>query len=257
VSPLKDGEYRILRDGWLKIVRADFSVGLSLVRDARMLIGLNQLLFKSGGRIVLVDTGLGSKWSRDEIGLLDYEQPRRMSEDLLANGVRPEDIDVVILSHLHYDHSGGGTHRTVDRVVAPSFTNALYYLHEDEIEAVRNPAPGCVGDYRLEDVEPLIKSGQLRLVTGTSEILPGVTLHHAPGHSPGHQVVEAQLDGETVFYAGDLISTKAHANLKVTMSYDLDRDLILEQRAKWLKRVSEGGWKLFLCHAIRNPVITI
>ena len=257
MSRLNDGEFRIIRDGWIKIDRADWGVGLRNVRNSRMLIGLNQLLFRHNGKIVLIDTGLGGKWEDGEVGLIDFEKPRGLFKGLAESGVQPEDVDIVVFSHLHYDHSGGGTYRTGPDSVAPSFPNAVYYVQHAELRAASRPEALETGDFRAEDFEPLEANHLLHAVEGELEILPGVTLHPAPGHTAGHQVVVARLGGKTLFFAGDLISTRVHANLLVTMSYDEDRDQILFERAKWLKKAQSGGWQIVLCHAIRDGLLKL
>lgn len=254
MSQLLEGEFRIIQDGWIKIDRSDWAIGLTNVRNSRMLIGLNQLLFRHAGKFVLVDTGLGDKWGDEEVGLLDFQKPRGLKAGLAESGVRPEDVDIVVYSHLHYDHSGGGTHRSGVDLFAPSFPNAVYYVQRAEMHAAAQPEAIATGDFRPEDVYPLEANSQLQIVDGDAEILPGVSLHQAPGHTVGHQVLVARLGNETLFYPGDLISTRVHANLLVTMSYDEDRDRILFERAKWLKNAQAGGWQIVLCHAIRDPL---
>jgi len=251
-SPLREGEFRIIRDGWIKIERSDYTVGLRNIRRSRMLIGLNQLLFRLHGKNILIDAGLGTKWSREELGLLDFELPRGMLHELQTAGLEASSIDIIVYSHLHYDHSGGGTRKTGAGKVAPTFPNALYYAQSKEIEAARESFRNQGGDYREEDISALESSGQLHLIDGDAAILPGLNLFLTRGHSPGHQVAVVELSGRTLFYAGDLISTSAHANLRVTMTYDLDRNAILAQRRKWLERIREGGWTVFYCHGASN-----
>lgn len=218
-----------------------------------MLLGLNQLLLYKNGKHILIDTGLGEKWRRDETGLLDYQLPRRLPTELSRHNVNRDEIDIVILTHLHYDHSGGATVRAGD-LFSPAFPNAEYFVQREELTEALNPPTGREEDYRNQDFQPLLKAGVLRAVEGVFEVTPGVTLHLAPGHSRGHQIVKIDLEGETLLYAGDLISTRTHANLQYTMIYDQNREQVLVQRAVWLKRSIENGWKVVLCHAYRDPI---
>ena len=251
-----EGEYHVLSDGWIKIDRTDFAVGLTNVRPVRLLVGLNQLLLKIAGKVVLIDTGLGTKWRPDQVGLLDYEQPRQLLTAMESLGITPDQVDLVILSHLHYDHSGGGTTR-VGEMIAPTFENAVYYVQLDELVFARNPPPEKVDDYRLQDFDPLIATGQLISLQGESEIIPGLFVAPAPGHTPGHQAVIAHFGKETVFFPGDLISTRAHANQRISMVYDEDRSTVLAERGRWLARAREGHWKVVYCHAYRDPIGTL
>ncbi len=252
----REGEYHVIADGWIKIDRKDYAVGSSGSPKGRMLLGLNQLLLFIEGKHILIDTGLGSKWEQEELGLLDYQRPRGLISELAKLNVHPDEIDIVILTHLHYDHSGGATYRVADRV-APSFPNAVYYVNYEELQIASNPTPEKKSDYRQEDFFPLLERGILKSVTGNYEVVPGVTLYHAPGHSPGHQVVKIELADETLLFAGDLISTRSHANLQVTMVYDDDRETIFHHRQIWIQSAIRDRWKVVFCHAIRNPVGTI
>lgn len=254
MAGLRDGEFCVLADGWIKIERKDYEVGLSKARAGRLLLGLNQLLLRVAGKLILVDTGLGLKWSPREVGLLGYQRPRRLLTELSLIGVKPRDVDIVVFSHLHYDHSGGATCREAGGAIAPSFTNAVYCVQLQELQIASDPPLGSVDDYRREDFQPLQQAGLLRPVEGEFEVAPGVTLHPAPGHTGGHQVVVARLGSQVVFYSGDLFSTLSHANLQVTMVYDDDRETLLEQRRRWLDAARAGAWKVVFCHAARHPV---
>lgn len=250
---IQEGEFAVVADGWLKIVADDFRVGLPVGQKSRLLIGLNQVVLRLAGKVVLIDTGLGD-WRRPEdVGLLDFERPRKLISGLAANGVTASSIDLVIFSHLHYDHSGGGVRWAGDRFV-PTFPNADYLVQNNEFRFALEPDDARRDDYCKSDVETLVNNGRLRMLKGPSEILPGLEVHPTGGHSPGHQIVVAHLPGGTLFCPGDLISTRQHANLQVTMIYDQDREQVLSERRRWIEKAKAGRWQVIFCHAHRNMV---
>ena len=232
----------------------DFQVGIPHVENERLLLGLNQLFIRIAGRNVLVDTGLGNKWKLSETGFCDFQQPRSLLKKLLDIGVSQDDIDIVILSHLHYDHSGGGTCYVSGSELAPIFTNSIYYVQRAELEFAKVTANVSQDDYKPEDWEPLEQANQLEILEGECEILPGLKVFPAPGHSPGHQVVLVSDDVRSVFFPGDLISTTEQLDWRMITKYDNDPAKMVRHRRKWLKRAVEGNWICVFCHNIREPV---
>jgi len=247
-------KYHIIRDGWIKVPAADFQIGAFQSPIERLLIGLNQVLLEINGKKVLIDTGLGSKWQPHEISLLDFEQPRCLISHVREHGISERDINIVVLTHLHYDHCGGNTMFNNSGELNPVFPNARYIVQKSELEFALNPEKGSETDYISSDFLPILDNGQLETVDGEAEILPGLKVFHAPGHCPGHQVVLAEDGGKTLFFPGDLFSTREHANLRITTNFDMDRELILDHRAKWLKRVITNKWQCVFCHGIKDVV---
>ena len=220
----------------------------------RLLIGLNQVLLQISGRNVLIDTGLGTKWQPGEIRLLDFEQPRRMIGQIRDYGLSENDIDIVILTHLHYDHCGGNTRLDESGELQVVFANARYYVQKSELEFALNPGTEHETDYISADFKPLLENGQLETLEGDVEIIPGLKVFLAPGHCPGHQVVLAQDGSESLFFPGDLFSTREHANLLITTNFDMDWTEILTHRSIWLERAIIDKWQCVFCHGVNDIV---
>jgi glyoxylase-like metal-dependent hydrolase (beta-lactamase superfamily II) len=171
--------------------------------EHRLAAGLNCMVVRRGDDVLLVETGMGSKLTgaaRDRIFPGDYGY---LLDGLGQLGLGVDDITGVVNTHLHADHCGWNTVRR-DGVVVPTFPNARYYVQAGELEAAMHPNERTKGTYFLENYEPLIGSGQLALVHGERELVPGVTFVPAPGHTEDHAVVALTSGGEKALFIGDL-----------------------------------------------------
>ncbi len=251
-------EYHVINDGWIKISAEDFPLHKDYsTREDRVLLAVNQLFLRISGKNVLIDVGLGDKRDYTKLGLLDYQRPRRLLTELAGIGIKPEDIDIIVLTHLHYDHSGGGTYHSEDGKLAPTFTNALYYVQRLELEYAKSLDSADCDGYDSDDYEPLIDTDRLVMLDGGDEIVNGLSVGLAPGHSPGHQVVIVQMGQDTLFFSGDLFSVVEHANLEVVTKHDLNAEILLNEKQKWLTRAADGKWKCVFCHSIRDVICSI
>jgi glyoxylase-like metal-dependent hydrolase (beta-lactamase superfamily II) len=169
----------------------------------RIPLGLNCMLVRRGSDVVMVETGMGNKHSaqvREKIFPGDYGY---LLQGLATLGLEPGDITAVTNTHLHADHCGWNTVRDGENVV-PTFPNARYFVQAGEYEAAMHPNDRTKGTYFAENFEPLARTGQLELVDGEREILPGITMVPAPGHTADHAVIALSSGGETALFTGDL-----------------------------------------------------
>jgi glyoxylase-like metal-dependent hydrolase (beta-lactamase superfamily II) len=148
--------------------------------------GLNSLLIRTGKQNVLVETGMGNKLSDRMVKF--YGQPAQLLTNLAAAGIAPEDIDIVINTHLHFDHCGWNTIKKDGKIV-PTFPRAKYYAPEGEWQYARKPSDRDAISYIPDNYDPLVKSGQMTLLKGGEEILPGITVKTFPGHTAHMQAV--------------------------------------------------------------------
>jgi glyoxylase-like metal-dependent hydrolase (beta-lactamase superfamily II) len=164
--------------------------------DARNYVtaGLNSLLIRTGKQNVLVETGMGNKLSDRMIKF--YGQPAKLLANMAAGGVAPEDIDIVINTHLHFDHCGWNTVRGKDGKIVPTFPRAKYYAPEGEWQYACKPSERDSISYLPENYDPLVESGQMTLLKGTEEIVPGISVKTFPGHTAHMQAVIVQSPGE-------------------------------------------------------------
>jgi len=177
-------------------------LGIALNERHQMALALNSLLVRSQGKTVLIETGVGEK-----------ERPRAQSsplaegtllDDLRAAGVAPEDVDVVINTHLHADHCGWNTRRTPDGGWAPTFPFARYLIQRGEWEAATHANERTRATYLPENVLPLEEAGRLELTDGETRVTDEVTVIETPGHTQEHASIVLSSGGETAVYIGDM-----------------------------------------------------
>ena len=218
-------------------------------RKNRITLGLNCLLVRLGRKTILIDAGVGSKESdyvREEYGLASS----KLMKGLRSMGVSAKDIDAVVLTHLHFDHSGGCTRVDYNGNIAPAFPNAQYFVQRASWEDACFPNERSRSIHRTDDFKPIEQSGQLELLDGDTEILPGLWVEVFDGHAKGHQIVLLHHGGERIAYLGDLVPTAHHLNLIAIPAYDQHPESTLEQKRELLLRAEKEGWLLIFPHGL-------
>ena len=215
--------------------------------DERNRIGLatNCLLVRGPGFTVLVESGLGDKWDDRSREMYAIAREPRLEESLRRLGVSPEDVDALVLSHLHFDHAGGATRR-IGGAVVPAFPNATLYVQAAELAHARAPNERDRASYLPENWEPYAAAGRIEAVEGDREIRPGIRVVPLPGHNAGMQAVRIDSEGLTAFYFADALPTAAHVPIPWIMGYDLyPVDLIRNKKALLETAVREGWLCVF------------
>ncbi|MFQ5933727.1 MAG: MBL fold metallo-hydrolase [Dehalococcoidia bacterium] len=224
---------------WERKVRAD--------RRNRVQMGLNCLLIQSNGLNILVDTGVGRKEpekTKDIYGLASG----RLQRGLKDHGLVPRDIQMVILSHLHFDHVGGCTRFDSKGNVVCTFPKAKYIAQKADWEEANNPNERNTAAYHKDDFEPLLEKGQLELIDGDAEIVPGVLAKVTGGHSKGHQVIIVGNGRRKAAIMGDLVSTTHHLPLPYIPAFDLYPMDSLKRKKELLEQAEKEGWLLIFAH---------
>jgi glyoxylase-like metal-dependent hydrolase (beta-lactamase superfamily II) len=219
----------------------------------RIQLGMRCLVIEHESGIVLVDTGAGNKETDKFVGLYGIENAgangRTLLEDGLAQiGVRPEDVSIVIDTHLHFDHAGGNTFVDADGVVRPAFPNARYVVQRGEWIYATHTNERTAGSYFPHNFAPIASQDRFDLVDGEREIVYGIRVVPTPGHTPFHQSVLIESDGETGFYPADLVPTASHLPLAWIMGYDVEPLVTLETKRAMLGKAARDGWRVIFEH---------
>ncbi len=214
--------------------------------------GLNSLLIRTGKQNVLVETGMGNKLSDRMVKF--YGQPAQLLTNLAAGGVAPEDIDIVINTHLHFDHCGWNTVRNnKDGKIAPTFPRAKYYAPEGEWQYARRPSERDAISYIPDNYDPLVQSGQMTLLKGGEEIVPGISVKPFPGHTAHMHAVIVESGGLTACYISDLIPTTAHIDITWGMAFDLYPLQTIESKKQYYAKAIAEKWLSVFTHDPKTP----
>jgi glyoxylase-like metal-dependent hydrolase (beta-lactamase superfamily II) len=215
----------------------------------RIALATNCLLVKGKGFTAVIESGLGERWGEKSRALYAIDGETTLTRSLESRGVRREDVDALILSHLHFDHAGGAT-RIEDGQVVPTFPNATLYIQEAELSHARAPNARDRASYRSEDWEPWAAAGRLETVTGEREIRPGITVLPVRGHNAGMQAIRVDSGGRTLFYFADALPTTAHVPVPWIMAYDLYPVDLIENKQRLLDQAVRQQW---LCVFEHDP----
>lgn len=219
----------------------------------RVSLGLNVPLIEAGGKRILVDTGIGDKWNAKQQRIYRLERSVTLLDGLARLGLDPEDIDVVVNSHLHFDHAGGNT-RLVDGRPVPTFPRARYLVQKGEWEDATHSHERNRASYGETSFVPVAEHGQLELVEGEVEVAPGVHVAPVGGHTAHHQMIRVEGGGRTLVVPTDILPTVSHLPLAHIMSYDLYPVGTLEAKRGLLRQVAEESWQVVFYHDPRTPV---
>ena len=216
----------------------------------RVPVGLNSLLVRTGTHTVLVETGIGNKLPAKMAQI--YGQPAKLLENLAAAGVSAEEIDIVINTHLHFDHCGWNTMPRNGQVIA-TFPKAKYYVQVGEWRHASRQLERDRVSYISHNYDPLIQNGQMRLLQGDQEIVPGISVKVYPGHTHNMQAVMVTSQGQKACYISDLIPTTAHLDLTWVMAFDLFPLETIESRKRFYESAIPENWLVVFTHDPTAP----
>lgn len=221
----------------------------------RIRLTMNCVFIDTGEDKVLIETGIGDKWTPRETAMYGIKRERPLTETLRAKtGVAADEITIVVNTHLHFDHAGGNTTRNVDGEVVPTFKNARYFMSAAELEHADTPSERDRASYLMDNWVPLRESGQLETKEGDYEVVPGLRMQTEPGHNRSMQCWRLDRGGNTVFGFADLVPMRAHIRPPWIMGYDLFPLETLEAKKRLLPKAVEENWLCLFYHDPDAPL---
>jgi len=222
-------------------------------RENRITLALNCYLVRTAEATILLDTGVGPDAGRRYADFYSFDRRPGLLAALGELGIGPEAIDVVVNSHLHFDHCGGDTVKTAEGTWVPAFPRARYVVQRGEWEQALHPVERDRPSYRPAALKPLAEAGRLDLLDGDAPVAPGVEAVLVAGHTAFHQGVKVSSGEAIFFYAADAIPTAAHVDLDYIMSFDLFPAATFEAKKALLARAEAERWVLGFSHDLRIP----
>ena len=222
----------------------------------RIPLALRCLLIETGDALVLVDTGVGNKEDEkfvDIYGVDNEGSPTRLEDAIREAGHQPEDVDIVLNTHLHFDHAGGNALKEPDGRIRAAFPGARYVVQRRELEFAHLQNERIRASYIPDNLDPIEEAGLWDTVDGDVEVVPGISVRKTPGHTPHHHSIMIESAGQTACFLADLCPTAAHLPLPWIMGYDLEPLVTLESKRELMRQAEEEEWLLIFQHDAAVP----
>lgn len=256
IEIIPDTEFRLDGGAMFGVVPRVVWERVSPPDDAnRIQLNMNCLFIETPREKILVETGIGEKWTEKQTQLYGIFRTKSFAQTLFEKtGYMPEDITIVVNTHLHFDHAGGNTKSDQNGKAFPQFPNARYFVSKSEFEHAENPHERDRASYLKENWQPVLESGQLELKPDVYEVVEGLTIENARGHSETMQTVCLKRGGETLYGFADLIPTRHHLALPWIMGYDLYPTETLEFKKRVLPCAVKENWICLFYHDFEMPL---
>ncbi|MDO8549720.1 MAG: MBL fold metallo-hydrolase [Ignavibacteria bacterium] len=233
----------------------------------RIKLATRNLLLTNGSRKILIDTGMGDKWDDKSKNIYAVDQTNSLEGSLNELNLKPGDITDVILTHLHFDHTGGST--KIENVppqrnpakgggkLIPTFPNAKYYVQKKNYEWAVKPSERDKGSYLKDNFQPLMEEGILNFIDGAEKFDDEIEFVIINGHTFAQQLIKISDSSNTILYCGDLFPTTSHIPLPYVMGYDLQPLITVEEKKKILTKAIDENWKIFFEHDPETALATV
>lgn len=225
-------------------------------KQNRVILTTRNLLLISDDKKILIDTGMGKKWDDKSKNIYNINPELDIELALERNGIKSNEITDVLLTHLHFDHTGGSTKTENDKII-PTFTNARYYVQKKNFQWAVNPSERDRGSYIKYNFEVLMKEGVLNLVDNEIDFDEFISLKIINGHTFGQQMVKISDSSQTLLYVADLLPFVSHIRIPYIMGYDLQPLVTVEEKKRYLKLAADNNWLLYFGHDPDYAIATV
>ncbi|MCP4231055.1 MAG: MBL fold metallo-hydrolase [bacterium] len=220
----------------------------------RMKMAVNVLLIRAHKSNILVDAGFGDKMSEKKRTIFGIEEQPDVTGLLAEAGVSPDDINTVVLTHLHFDHAGGLTYYDDSGELQLTFPNAVHIVQAREWEEANHPNELNAAAYPGENIEPLEEKAHLKIIDGSYRITRGVSTVVTGGHTTSHQIIRVQSQRQVAVFLSDLVPTRHYVNLPYITAYDYFPLTTLNEKRNLFRRAATRGYLTLLAHDPEHPV---
>ncbi len=221
----------------------------------RIRMNMNCVFIDTGSEKILIETGIGDKWSEKHRAMYGIDRKQSLDESLQSiAGVNANEITIVINTHLHFDHAGGNSKHDESGTLVASFPNARYFISRAEYEHAESPSERDRASYLVENWRPLKASDQLELMEANYEVVPGLRMETHAGHNRSMQCWRLDRGAQTLFGFADLVPTRAHVPFAWIMGYDLYPIETLEAKKTLLPEAAREGWACLFYHDPDQPL---
>lgn len=251
---LEDGSFAIDAGAYYGIVPKMIWEKFATIDEFnRCTMKINPLLVKTPEHIVLIDPGLGDRYNEKMRFIYDIKNESNLSMSLHEIGLSNENIDIVIATHMHFDHIGALTRKNETGEIVPTFPNAVHYFQKGEWDDASNPDERTKATYFSDNFVPLQERGLVQFIEGDAGIAPHIRLERTGGHTKHHQMVFIESNGSTAVYPGDILPSVDHLPIPYVMALDLYPVEVMAQKRELYRRAVEGNWIICIDHASGEP----
>lgn len=217
-------------------------------KENRIRLSTRNLLLRSSNKNILIDTGMGNKWDSKSQNIYSIDQSEyTLINELAKVKLSPSDITDVILTHLHFDHSGGSTKIENSRII-PVFENAKYHVQKKNYDWALSPSERDRGSYLKNNFIPLFDAGVLNFIDAENKFDDEIEFIPVMGHTFYQQLVKISDSSSSILYCGDLLPTSSHIPIPYVMGYDLQPLISVQEKKRLLSLAVDENWKLFFEH---------
>lgn len=213
----------------------------------RVTLATRNLLLISENKKILIDTGMGNKWDDKSKNIYRIDPELNIEIALQKAGVQMNEITDVILTHLHFDHTGGSTKIENGKLI-PAFTNANYYVQKKNFEWAMNPSERDKGSYIKDNFVPLLHHGVLNLIDGEIDFDENISFKIINGHTFGQQMIKISDSTNTILYCADLLPFVSQIRIPYIMGYDIQPLVTVQEKKKYLQLAADKNWYFYFGH---------